>query len=215
FSPDGKQAAIQVDDGKEVFIAIHDLSGTQAMRRLTFGGKNTDPLWTHDGQRIIFQSDREGDGGLFWQRADGRGSPERLTMPEKGVLHFADAASPDGKVITVTASGAIWALSLDGDRKLKVLIPKPAVGVLGRSVFSPDGQWFAYQQNSVGGQGQIYVQPFPPTGAQFEITHGAPSIRPLWSPDGKQIFYLSAAGGEARVNAVDVHTQPTVVSGVA
>src|SRR5262249_44050852 len=88
-------------------------------------------------------------------------------------------------------------------------------GVLGRSVFSPDGQWFAYQQNSVGGQGQIYVQPFPPTGAQFEITHGAPSIRPLWSPDGKQIFYLSAAGGEASVNAFDVHTQPTVVSGVA
>src|SRR5262249_16629014 len=133
ISPDGKQAAIEVDDGKEVFIAIYDLSGTQAMRRLTFGGKNTGPLWANDGQRIIFQSDREGDGGLFWQRADGSGSAERLTTPEKGE-HFADAASPDGKVITVTVGGAIWTLSLDGDRKLKVLIPKPAVGIVGRSV---------------------------------------------------------------------------------
>jgi Tol biopolymer transport system component len=216
FSPDGKQAAIEVDDGKEVFIAIYDLSGIQAMRRLTFGGKNTNPLWTRDGQRIIFQSDREGDGGLFWQRADGSGSPERLTTPEKGVLHFADAASPDGKVITVTASGGIWALSLDGDRKLKLLIPRPASGgFVGRSAFSPDGHWLAYQSNQLSGanRSQIYVQPFPPTGSQFQITRSASGNgRALWSPDGKQIFYLSVEGGEARINAVDVQTQPTVGS---
>jgi Tol biopolymer transport system component len=81
-----------------VFIAICDFSGKQAMRRLTFGGHNTNSLWTHDGQRIIFQSDRDGDAGLFWQRADGSGSPERLTTSEKGVLQIADAASPDGMV---------------------------------------------------------------------------------------------------------------------
>jgi serine/threonine-protein kinase len=216
ISPDGKQAAIEVDDRKEVFIAIYDLSGTQAMRRLTFGGHNTNPLWTRDGQRIIFQSDREGDGGLFWQRADGNGSAERLTMPEKGVTHLADAASPDGKVITVTAGGAgggIWALSLDGDRKLKLVIPKPEMGNVGRSVFSRDGHWLAYQSSSVAGQNQIYVQPFPPTGAQFQITHTGSNIRPLWSPDGKQIIYLSVMGGEGRLNVVDVQTQPTFDNG--
>jgi serine/threonine-protein kinase len=215
-SPDGKQAAIEVDDRKEVFIAIYDLSGTQSMRRLTFGGHNTNPLWTRDGQRIIFQSDREGDGGLFWQRADGKGSAERLTTPEKGVTHLADAASPDGKVITVTAGGAgggIWALSLDGDRKLKLLIPKPEMGNVGRSVFSPDGRWLAYQSSSVAGQNQIYVQTFPPTGAQFQITHTGSHIRPLWSPDGKQIFYLSVNGGEGRLNVVDVQAQPTFDNG--
>jgi hypothetical protein len=60
------------------------------------------------------------------------------------------------------------------------------------------------------------VQPFPPTGAQFQITHAGANIVPLWSPDGKQIFYLSGGRGgaaAASINAVDVHTQPTVVSG--
>ena len=112
----------------------------------------------------------------------------------------------------------MWALSLEGDRKLKLLIPKPAAGFGGRSVFSPDGQWLAYQSNrSTGAVGQIYVQPFPPTGAQFQITHAGGNLYPLWSPDGKQIFYLTAGrgGAAAGINAVDVHTKPTVVSGEA
>ena len=46
ISPDGKQAAIQVDDGKEVYIGIYNLSGTQAMRRLTFGGGTAERLTT-------------------------------------------------------------------------------------------------------------------------------------------------------------------------
>src|SRR5262249_52287955 len=158
---------------------------------------NTNPLWTLDGLKIIFQSDREGDGGLFWQRADGSDSAERLTTPEKGILHIAEAASPGGKVIMVTAvpresltaGGAIWALSLDGDRKLKLLIQQPTMRFLGHSVFSPDGHWLAYQSNP--SLSQIYVEPFPPTGAQFQIASTGEN-RPLWSPDGKQIFYLSA-----------------------
>jgi serine/threonine-protein kinase len=217
ISPDGKQAAIEVDDGKEVFIGIYNLSGTQAMRRLTFGGHNTNPLWTHDGQRIIFQSDREGDAGLFWQRADGRGSPERLTTPEKGVSQVADAASPDGQVITLTAGGAIWVLSLD-DRKLKLLIPKPQKGNVGGAAFSPDGHWLAYQSNesTAGGPPQIYVQPFPRTGSQYKITPTGVNLFPVWSPNGKQIFYLSIGAGQAgqpTINSVDVHTQPSVEFG--
>jgi len=219
ISPDGKQAAIEVDDGKEVFIGIYNISGTQAIRRLTFGGHNTNPLWTHDGQRIIFQSDREGDGGLFWQRADGRGSAERLTRPEKGVLHVADAASPDGKVVMVTAGGAanngIWALSMD-DRKLKPIIPKPQKGAVVGAVFSPDGRWLAYQSNesTSGGPPQIYVQPFPPTGSQYKITQTGANTYPVWSPDAKQIFYLSTQPTrEVRINSVDVRTQPSIEFG--
>ncbi len=36
---------------------------------------------------MIFQSDREGELGLFWQRADGVGTAERLTQPRKDVAH--------------------------------------------------------------------------------------------------------------------------------
>jgi hypothetical protein len=54
------------------------------MRRLTFGGKSRYPVWSPDGLRIAFQSDREGDLAIFSQRTDGTGAAERLTRPEDG-----------------------------------------------------------------------------------------------------------------------------------
>ncbi|MBZ5557278.1 MAG: hypothetical protein LAO77_08405 [Acidobacteriia bacterium] len=87
ISPDGRQLAVAVNDGKEANIWVYDLSGTTSMRRLTFAGKNRSPIWTRDGQRVVFTSDREGDSGLFWQRADGSGEAERLPTAEAGVFH--------------------------------------------------------------------------------------------------------------------------------
>ena len=93
-SPDGKRVAVSTDDGKEANVWIYELSGASAMRRLTFGGRNRFPVWTADGQRVAFQSDREGDAAIFWQRADGNGPAERLTKPEQGTSHVPDSWSP-------------------------------------------------------------------------------------------------------------------------
>ena len=60
-SPDGRRVAFGSDDGKEAIVWVHDLSGSSAPRRLTFGGRNKFPVWSPDGDRIVFQSDREGE----------------------------------------------------------------------------------------------------------------------------------------------------------
>ena len=65
-SPDGKHVTFGTGDSKEAIVWIYDLSGTSSMRRLTFGGRNRFPIWSADGQRVAFQSDREGDLGIFW-----------------------------------------------------------------------------------------------------------------------------------------------------
>src|SRR5262249_30022472 len=72
-SPDGKRIAFSMVDGNDANIWTYDLSHRTAANRLTFGGHNRFPLWSSDGQRIAFQSDREGDEGIYWQRADGTG----------------------------------------------------------------------------------------------------------------------------------------------
>jgi serine/threonine-protein kinase len=67
---------------------------------------------------------------------------------------------------------------------------------------SPDGRWMAYTSNE-SGESQIYVRPFPDVEeGRWQIsTDGGDS--PLWSPDGRELFYRS---GDA-VMAVSVETE--------
>jgi hypothetical protein len=75
FSPDGRHVVVQMSASLQQpqHIGVYDLSGATAMRPLTVNGSNRFPIWSPDGQRITFQSNREGDLGLFAQRADGSG----------------------------------------------------------------------------------------------------------------------------------------------
>jgi serine/threonine-protein kinase len=217
-SHDGKRVAYQIDEGKESSVWIYELSGTTAPRRLTLPGTggNRYPIWSRsnlpgDGERIAFQSDRDGDAGIWWQRADGSGAAERLTKPDKGVSHFPDSWSPDGQMFSFTelksAGSAVWTYSLrDKKATLFAEAPRP---FLGRSVFSPDGRWLAYQDSNVD-ENQIYVQPFPPTAAKYQVPHDGSTHHPVWSPDGKQLFFVA---GNGVFDSVSVNTQPSLTFG--
>src|SRR4029077_4872596 len=98
-SRDGGRLAIGTDDGKEANVWIYELAGKNAMRRLTLDGQNRFPIWSPDGQRVAFQSDREGGMGIFAQRADGTGPIERLTKAAPGDAHVPESWSPDGRHI--------------------------------------------------------------------------------------------------------------------
>jgi serine/threonine-protein kinase len=212
-SPDGKRIAVGTDDGKEAIVWIHDLSGASALRRLTFGGRNRFPIWSADGQRVAFQSDREGDLAIFWQLADGTGTAERLTKPDQGTSHIPEAWSPNGETllfsVTEGSTVSLWAFSMQN----KKAIPFDAVQSSNptTAVFSPDGRWVAYASNERGTD-SIYVQPFPATGAKFQIfsNPGDGPHHPRWSPDGKEIFYIPRGGA---LEAVSVSTQPTFAFG--
>jgi eukaryotic-like serine/threonine-protein kinase len=214
ISPDGKQLAVATDDGKEGIVWIYDLKGGSSLRRLTFGGRNLFPIWTPDSQYITFQSDREGDRGLFKQSADGSGSAERLIKAEQGTAYEPEAWSPDGKILAFDLGRAD-----DGIGTLSPGAPKPSVLVdvpdsnQRYPAFSPDGRWFAYTSSESSQRGEVYVQPFPPTGAKYQIsTEGGRA--PVWSRDGNQIFYQSfAVAGTSRLFAVEVRTQPAFTFG--
>ena len=206
-SPDGTLVAVGIDDGKNSDVWIYELSGASAMRRLTFGGRNRLPIWSHDSRRVAFQSDREGDEGIFSQLTDGSGSAERLTKAEPGVYHSPESWSPDGTHIlfgaTTGSNVVLWSLSL-ADRKAS-----PFGGVQSseptNAVFSPDSRWVAYTSTEGGGR-RIFVQPFPATGAKYEVSSSTGnSFSPLWSANGKELLWIAR---NRTFSAVSVTTRP-------
>jgi serine/threonine-protein kinase len=206
-SPDEKKIAFETNDGKEAFIAVYELSGESSVRRLTFGGNNRFPVWSGDGKRIAFQSDREGDAAVFWQSADG-GTAERLTTPPGGgVVHVPESWSPNGQVLlfseTKDFTSSLWTLSLR-DRRVAPFSDVTGSSLPTDATFSPDGRWVAYQVGQQGqGEAHTYVQPFPPTGTRHQIARGG---RPVWSRDGKDLFFVPAP---ARFSVVRVRTDPS------
>jgi dipeptidyl aminopeptidase/acylaminoacyl peptidase len=144
-SRDGAHLAVDTDDGKDADVSTFDLKGTSALRRLTFGGRNRFPVWSPEGQRVAFQSDRDGDAAIFVQRVDGTGV-ERLTKPAEGEAHVPESWSPDGRHLSFSVQKdseySLWTVSLaDGKpTRLRDVVSIEPIG----SVFSPDGRWIAY-----------------------------------------------------------------------
>jgi serine/threonine-protein kinase len=204
-SPDGKRIAFETNDGKEAVISIFERSGASSVRRLTFGGNNRYPLWSADGRRLTFQSDYDGDPAVFWQPVDG-GTAERLTTPDWGTSHVPESWSPDGDVLLFCAAkdsvSSLWTLSLR-DRKVTPFADVKGSSLPTNAMFSPDGRWVAYQVGETREiEGTTYVQPFPPTGTKYEIARGG---RPLWSRDGKELFFVPGPG---RFMVVTMRTTP-------
>ena len=97
---------------------------------------------------------------------------------------------------------------LEGDHATEVLISTEFAEY--NAALSPDGAWVAYQSDT-SGQFEIYVQPFPDGESGLSQVSTGGGIRPVWGPDGRELFYLDPAG---RMMAAPVQTEPTFVSGM-
>jgi eukaryotic-like serine/threonine-protein kinase len=211
ISPNGKQLAFSTNDVNEKIVWIYDLDGRTSMRRLTFGGNNSLPVWSADSQRVLFQSDREGDEGIFWQRADGTGVAERVTKPEGGwTSHEPDASASDSQTFLFSAmkpsDASVWSYSLR-DKKATLFADAPSWQQ--SSTFSPDGRWVAYVSEETGRK--VYVEPFPPTGAKFLITKDGGN-HPVWSPDGRELIFMNDTSN-GQLYSVAIRTQPSLTFG--
>ena len=220
LSPDGHHIAFGTNDGQDATIWVYDLSGASAARRLTFGGQghNRFPVWSADSQRVTFQSDREKDVGIFWQRADGTGPAERLATTEAGTAYTPEAWSPDGMQLLYNATGrdgmtTLWTWSLK-ERKAARFDAVVNTGTVPGAVFSPDGKWVAYTSEGRSGRDAVYVQPVPPTGAKYQISNDTENgHHPVWSPDGKELFF--SFGPLLQLRVVRVVTRPAFSVGEA
>jgi len=210
ISPNGKQLAFMTDDGTEQAVWVYDMSGGVEPRRLTLSGRSRYPVWTPDGMYIIFTSDREGDNGLFRQRADGTQPAERLTKADAGI-HLALSVDPSGKILAFynaqRGSGGIWLLQLNGGKAEP--FPEAPNSVQPTAIFSPDGRWLTYSTTENGPIPQIFVRSYNGADSKYQITTEGGGM-PLWSADSKQLVYL---GGPNRYLVLDIRSDLPVPSG--
>ena len=196
FSSDGKRLALEISDGKRRDIWVYEWEHDN-LTRLTFAGEfNISPVWTPDGQRIVYSSrENRGKYNLWWIRADGGGNAQRLS--ESKSPQFAGAWRPDGKVLAFSQDNSgtnmdIMTLRIEGDEKSgwKPGEPQPFLNSPSSELepaFSPDGRWLAYE-SSESGSYEVYVRPFPGPGGKWQISTGG-GVLPKWSRNGKEIFY--------------------------
>jgi serine/threonine-protein kinase len=165
------------------------------LTRLTFDpAADGFPVWTPDGRRLLFASERAGPMNLYWQVANGTGAAERLT--ESNYRQEPTSISSDGTRVvfhelTPTTRRDVMLLMLDGTRRVQSLVQTPFEERNG--IVSPDGRWLAYESDS-SGRFEIYVRPFPDVGdGQWQIST-AGGMQPLWSRSGRELFYLAPDG---------------------
>jgi serine/threonine-protein kinase len=200
FSPDGKRLAFAVEERGQSDVWVHELESRREWNLTLDAAQDTAPIWSPDGSTVVFASTR-GDGrtlNLYWQAADGSGGAHRLT--QSSVEQRATSWHRGGKYLAYHAAGEIAILPVENSGTgLKAGTPMPFVtrkegGATFPAVngmFSPDGQWLAYQSQDGGRQG-VFVRPFPgPGGGQWQVSTAGGRI-PTWSRQTHALFYQSS-----------------------
>ena len=208
LSPDGTRVAVDIFD-QEQDIWVWDFA-RQTFTRLTFDpAPDGYPVWTPDGQRLIFASLREGAWNLYWRAADGTGAAERLTEDQNDLAPY--AVSPDGTRLVLGLGGNladVGMLSLEGDHRVEPLLATTFVE--GNADISPDGRWIAYDSDETG-RGEVYVRPFPDVeGGRWQIST-AGGREPIWARSGRELFYYTPGG----VMSVPLQSGPSLTFGNA
>jgi serine/threonine-protein kinase len=209
LAPDGKRVAVGTLS-LEMDIWVHDISREASTRLTLEKGRDSSPVWTPDGTRITFNSDRTGRSNIYWIPADGSGSVERLTTVEPS---YPASWSPDGQVLAflhLASEGNydIWVLPLEGEPRPFIQSPFNET----HPTFSPDGHWLAYRSLK-SGRSEVYVTPFPGPGPEHQISTDF-GRDPAWAPDGRELFYIITHGDRSRsMMAVDITTDPTFTAG--
>jgi Tol biopolymer transport system component len=192
LSPDGKRVAFErrsAQGDRDVWLL--DLSrGTPT--RFTFTPSDEYmPIWSPDGSRIVFASNRQGPAGLYQKPSTGAGNEERLFSSALDLS--TNSWSSDGRFIfyrSLSAKGTneAWILPLFGDRKPFPFLQSEDFSQ-NMAKISPDGRWVAYFSNEFG-RFEVFIQSFLKPSGKWQVTTSG-GFHSRWSRDGKELFYLA------------------------
>jgi serine/threonine-protein kinase len=207
-SPDGSRIAVQASlTGQSADAEIWILDRrTSALSRFTTGGGNSDPVWTPNGDRLAWAGRAVADSStvdrslpienravadIWWQRSDRSGSPELLVGAPRPQWPW--SFTPDGRTLVFDEGGGgsarIRALEIGPTDSVRDVVANEYSNRLAK--LSPDGRWLAYTSNETG-RFEVYVRPFPGPGGAIQVSVDG-GDQPVWSRDGRELFYRDGA----------------------
>jgi len=207
-SPDGSMAIVGGGiDGANADLWLIDLKRGTSSRLTSDPGDEGSADWSSDPTRIVYNGGRLGASTLV-VRSLRTGSDELLYQFPKPWAQIWDW-SPDGRYVVYreidTANGwDLWILPTFGERK-----PFPYLTTRfeeGPGIVAPGGNWMAYVSDE-SGQREVYVQAFPKPGDKHQISVDG-GFFPIWSRDGRELFYLQPSG---RMMSVAIRADATSI----
>ena len=202
LSPDESRVAFNgaAPQGGNTDVWLMDLARGNPIR-LTFDpSPDHTPVWSPDGGRILFTSERDGHANLYQTASSGGGTDELLVTSDS--RKSANDWSADGKFLLYQELNPktgfdLWVFPLAGEQRRVPFLQTQFDERQGR--FSPDGRWIAYASNETG-TWQVYVRSFPVSGGKFQVSTNGGS-QPQWRRDGRELFYISV---DRKLMAVEV-----------
>ena len=205
LSPDGRKLLVTME-AQTSDVWLHDITaGT--LSQVTFDAGAVFPVWTPDGQRATFSSNKEGALNLFWTQIFQRGPAERLASSQN--VQVPGSWSRDGRMLAFVEHESrngrdVWLMTLDGDRARRPFLNSPFDESAPR--FSPDGRWIAYVSNE-SGRTEVYLRSVDDPARKQPVSNNG-GTEPVWARGGRELFYregdrmmavsLAASGADLR-----------------
>jgi len=205
LSADGTRLAVDIPiDPRRAgsHIWVKELPAGPLFRLTLEGDDNLRPEWFAGGDSILYISERDGDRAIWKKSADGTGAAELMHDDERPIeqarvssdgqwLVYRTGSNPGERDIFAVRRG-------DGQEPIPLAVDEfdelaPAL--------SPDGRWLAYSA-FLDGQWDVYVQPFPVGDARWRVSRSG-GFAPLWSADGRRLYFQSQADVQLVVDVLD------------
>ncbi|MES2125159.1 MAG: protein kinase [Gemmatimonadota bacterium] len=195
LSANGQQLAVgagQSTGGLDIWIKQLDHG---PFSRFTFGGQDRRPAWSPDGQTVAFIRDSINGGGVYLRAANGSGVERSVARFDRPIQEVTWTHDGQWLVVRTDNGGAglgdLLAVRATGDTTPVVLVNSPFTEL--HPAVSPDSRWLAYASDE-SGINEVYVRPFPATSAGRWQVSSSGGMSPVWSPDGRTLYYLSGDG---------------------